>query len=361
MSLLELRTQIEALDEQVLHLLNQRAGLAMEVGHVKAGLGQPPFVPGREVQVLERIQRLNVGPLPATAIRAIYQEIISSCRNLEHPVTVAYLGPAATWSHLAARQQFGETAQYEPLYSIAEVFAAVETGRQDFGLAPVENSTAGAVGDTLDALAETSLTICAEVLFQIHFSLVSKEADLSDIQRVYSLPIAAEQCRRWLNHHLPHAEIRDAPGDASSTAHAAQKAAAEPHSAAIANRAAAEAYGLESLFDRIEDTASNTTRFFVLGKNGNEPSGRDKTSLMFAVPHRPGSWNTALRGLEKNGVNLTMINSRPTKQMPWEYVFFVDVQGHAREERLAAAMAEMKLQCAFLRILGSYAEAGERG
>lgn len=361
MSLQELRTKIEAVDEQILKLLNERAGLAMEVGHVKAGLGQPPFVPGREVQVLERIQKLNGGPLPRTALRAIYQEIISSCRNLEQPVTVAYLGPAATWSHLAARQQFGETAHYEPVHSIAEVFAAVETCRQDFGLVPVENSTAGAVGDTLDALAETSLTVCAEVLYQIHFSLISTETELSNIRRVYSLPIAAEQCRRWLAHHLPHAEIKDAPGDASSTAHAAQLAAAEPHSAAIANRAAADAYGLKALFDRIEDTACNTTRFFVLGRNQNEPSGRDKTSLMFAVPHRPGSLNTALKCLEKNGVNLTMINSRPTKQMPWEYVFFVDVQGHAREEGLAASLAEMKLQCAFLRILGSYAEPGDRG
>ena len=357
MTLQELRTQIDAIDDQVLTLLNQRARLAVDVGHLKAVHGRPPFVPAREIQLLADLERQNKGPLSPACVRAIFREIISACRNMEHPVSVAYLGPAATWSHLAARQQFGESAEYDPVRTISDVFAAVETSRQDFGVVPIENSTAGTVGDTLDSFVRTSLTVVAEIYYQIHFALLSRETDLSHIQRVYSLPIATDQCRRWLTDNLSHAKIVDVSGDGSSTARAAQVAAAEPHSAAIASRMAGEMYHLNTLFDRIEDSAYNQTRFLVMGHHGNDPSGRDKTSLMFAVPHVPGSLNAALDCLEQHSINLTMINSRPTKQMPWEYVFFIDVQGHAQEQALSAALAEMKTRCAFLRILGSYPEA----
>ncbi|MCA1597075.1 MAG: prephenate dehydratase [Chloroflexi bacterium] len=251
-------------------------------------------------------------------------------------------------------QQFGDSATYEPVRSFADVFAAVETSRQDFGVVPVENSTAGSVGETLDNFAQTSLTVCAEILYQIHFALLSKETDLKSIKRVYSLPIAAEQCRRWLAAHLPDARVVDASGDASSTARAAQLAAEDPGSAAIAGRIAAEIYGLNILQERIEDSAHNRTRFFVLGHHGGEPSGRDKTSIMFAVAHRPGALSSVLECLEQNQLNMTMINSRPTKLMPWEYVFFVDVQGHAAEEPLSSALKVMSGRCAFLRVLGSY-------
>ena len=353
MSLSELRIRIDAIDEQVLDLLSQRANLALDIGHLKAAQGKPAFVPGREMQLLERIEQLRKGPLSGTAVRAIYREIISACRNLERPSSVAYLGPEATWSHLAARQQFGSSAIYEPVRSIGDVFAAVETRRHDYGLVPVENSTAGSVPDTLDNFMKTSLKVCGEVLYQINFALLSRETDLSKVRRIYSLPIATEQCRRWLTDHLP-----DIPVDVvTSTAHAAHMAAQEDGAAAIASPLAGEIHGLNTLMDRIEDSARNQTRFLVLGHDGTDPSGRDKTSILFAVPHQPGSLHTVLECLKEQNINMTFITSRPTRQMQWEYVFFIDVQGHADEPALKKALDAMHTRCAFMQVLGSYPEA----
>jgi len=352
MTIQDIRSKIDSIDEQVLKLLNQRARLALEIGHLKAVDGRVPFVPAREIQLLERLQSLNKGPLPPTAVRAVYREIISACRNLERPISIAYWGPPATQTHLAAIQQFGESADYEPVRTIADVFNAVETSRQDFGVVPVENSTAGSVQDTLDHFSDTSLTICAEVLLPVHFALLTTEESLAEIKRIYSIPIAVEQCRGWLADHLPNVEIIDA----APTSRAAQLASEEPNAAAIAGRLAAEIYQLNILYDRIEDSAHNTTRFLVIGHHSPDPSGRDKTSIMFAAPHRPGGLNAVLNCLQAHNINLTMINSRPTRRMPWEYLFYVDVQGHSQDPGLKEALDAMRSRCDFLRILGSYPE-----
>jgi chorismate mutase / prephenate dehydratase len=353
MTIDELRERIDVIDGEILSLLNQRARCAVDIGHIKATHGRAPFVPAREIRLLQRLEEMNRGPLAPRSVRSIFREIISACLNLERPISIAYLGPPATQTQIAAHQQFGASAEYVPTRSIADVFAAVETSRQDFGVVPVENSTAGSVPDTLDNFVETPLTIVAEVLLPIHFSLLSRETELGKIKRVFSIPIATEQCRRWLDSNLPEVEIVDSP----ATARAAQQASEEDGAAAIASRAAADLYGLTVLHDRIEDNCHNTTRFLVLGHHGSEPSGRDKTSLMFAVSHQPGRLNAALECLEQYRINLTMINSRPTKRMPWEYVFFVDIQGHTQDENVKAALDAMRERSAFTKVLGSYPEA----
>jgi chorismate mutase/prephenate dehydratase len=296
---------------------------------------------------------LNKGPLEATAVRAVYREIISACIALEKPLSVAFLGPEGTFSHLASIARFGTSSHFVPVDSITEVFAQVERSHCDYGIVPVENSWAGVVPETLDTFMNSNLRVVSEVFQPITHNLLSHSASLEQIKRLYYHFQPLAQCRQWLRNHLPHVEEIEA----SSTAKSAELAAQDRESAAIATYLAAERYGVPILCEHIEDNPSNNTRFLVLGYNEPEPTGRDKTSLMFSVHNRAGELVHALNAFEKYDVNMTMIESRPTKVAAWQYVFYIDVQGHTRDVPVTKAINLLKEQALFVRVLGSYPEA----
>ncbi len=352
MNIDELRRKIDVLDEQVLSLLAERARLAQVVGKAKGESNAAAFVPSRERQILERMNSLNPGPLPREAIRAIYEQIMAACRALESPLAAGYLGPEGTFSHLAASRKFGLGASLLPFSRVDEVFAAVEKGQTNFGVVPVENSIAGVERTTLDRFIVSGVKICGELYVEVEHHLLSTTA-LAEIKRVYSHPQPLEQCRGWLQANLPGVDLVEV----SSTARAAQLAAAEPASAAIATELAASLYHLPAVASHLQDRPDNRTRFLIIGREDAQPSGKDKTSLMFSVSHRAGTLWRSLGVLERHGINMTMIESRPTKQTPWEYVFFVDVQGHSAEPPLASALEELTGQTLFLKVLGAYPEA----
>lgn len=355
----ELRGEIDELDLRILDLVNQRAERAQEIGRLKSRSGReneparPIYVPGREKAVFARLLRHNAGPLESAAIRNIYREIISACRALEKPIRVAYYGPPATYTHIAAIQKFGGSSRFLPRRTIREVIQAVETEQADYGVVPVENSTAGVVESTLDVFTQTDVKIVSEVFVPIHHNLMSKADRLDALERLYSHPQATAQCRGWLSVHLPRVEIVEA----TSTAQGATQTAQDTASATIASRAAADEYGLNILAENIEDNPRNRTRFLVVGTNRPERTGHDKTSLMFSVKHEAGALYRALAAFERHDISMTMIESRPTKQTPWEYLFFIDVQGYASDPPLAAALAELERHSLFARVLGSYPEA----
>jgi chorismate mutase / prephenate dehydratase len=353
MSLPEWRKEIDKIDEQVIQLLNRRAELAQQIGHAKSSSRSHYFTPEREYIVFKRLLSLNKGPLEASAIRAIYREVISACLALEKPLSVSFLGPEGTFSHLASIAKFGTSSQFLPVSSIAEVFAQVERNTADYGIVPVENSWAGVVPETLDTFMNSNLRVVSEVYQPITHNLLTRCESLEQVKRLYShfQPIA--QCRQWLKNHLPGVEEIEA----SSTVKAAEMAAQDAESAAIATTLASEKVGLPILCEHIEDNPSNRTRFLVLGYNEPEPTGRDKTSLMFSVHNRAGELVHALNAFEKYDVNLTMIESRPTKAAAWQYVFYIDVQGHTKDDSIAKAIALLKQQSLFVRVLGSYPEA----
>jgi len=347
-----LRWSLDQVDDELVKLLNRRAELAQRIGALKETLDSAPFVPARERAVLDRVQSTNRGPLPDEAIRGIYQQIIAACRNLEKPVTVSYLGPEFSNCHQAAVQRFGTTAVLLPADSIGEIIDMVEHGKANYGVAPIENSTEGVVRETLDGLYRSTLSIADELNVPIQHSLWGC-GRLDEVIQVHSHPQALAQCRNWILHHLPRAQMM-ATG---STSRAAEQAVGHPEIAAICNPLAGEQYGLTRLADRIEDSPYNRTRFCVVGPARSEPSGRDKTSIVFSVKHQAGALNRILTVLERHHINMSLIESRPTKDMPWEYVFYVDFQGHRNEERVIAALDELQEQCMFLRVLGSYPEA----
>ncbi|HZO89989.1 MAG TPA: prephenate dehydratase [Chthonomonadaceae bacterium] len=353
MSLPEWRKEIDKIDEQVIQLLNRRAELAQQIGHAKSSARSHYFTPEREHTVFKRLLSLNKGPLDSGAIRAIYREIISACRALEKPLAVAFLGPEGTFSHLASIARFGNSSQFMPVESIAEVFAQVERSHCDYGVVPVENSWAGVVPETLDTFMSSNLRVVSEVYQPITHNLLTHCQTLGEIKRLYSHFQPLAQCRQWLRNHLPNVgEI-----EASSTSRAAEMAAQDAESAAIATTLAAERYGLPILCEHIEDNPTNRTRFLVLGYNEPEPTGKDKTSLMFSVHNRAGELVHALNAFEKYDVNLTMIESRPTKVEPWQYVFYIDVQGHIKDTSVWKAINLLKEHSLFVRVLGSYPEA----
>ncbi len=353
MSINDLRKEIDAVDQQVLELLNKRAGLALEIGRHKQKTNRSYFAPERERQVLGKLDAANKGPLPNSAVRAIYREIISASRALEKPLTVAYWGPPATNTHMASIQKFGSSSAFVPMDSIPDVFSEVERERADYGVIPIENSTEGVINHTLDTFLSTSMKICSEVYLPITHNLLSRASSLEEVRRIYSIPVASAQCRNWLRANMPNVEIVDV----STTAKGAQLCAEEPDSAAIATALAAEVYGLGLLVEHIEDNPQNRTRFLVVGFNEPQPSGKDKTSIMFSVSHKAGSLFRAMSAFEKYDINLTMIESRPTKLTPWEYVFFVDVQGHIKDVAVQKALAALGEHALFVTVLGSYPEA----
>lgn len=346
----ELRSEIDKTDNQLVELLNRRAMLATEVGRLKANQNGEFHVPGRERAVYQHVTSLNSGPLPEGAIRSIFREIMSACLALESPLKVAYLGPRATFSHLATMQQFGVSASLEPQKSIPAVFEEVEKGKAQYGVVPVENSTEGVISHTLDMFVDSQLLICAEIIFDIHHDLLSRTGRMEDIRKVYSHPQPLAQCRHWLEENLPTATLVDV----ASTAVAAQIVSEDYTAAAIASELAASLYDLKVVRSRIEDQINNVTRFLVVSRKPAEPSGNDKTSILFSVKDQPGILYRMLEPFARRDVNLSKIESRPVKTKAWEYIFFLDISGHISEQPVSSAIEELRSFCQFLKVLGSY-------
>lgn len=350
MNLNELRKEIDAIDEQVVNLLNRRASIAQEIGHHKSKSKLHHYTPEREQSVYKRLSALNTGPLPPEAIRAIYREIISAARALEKPLTIAYLGPPGTFSHQAVITKFGSSCEFHATENIPDIFAQVERGSCDYGVVPVENSLSGVIPETLDTFMQTNLRIVSELFVPIVHNVATRAETIEEVKRIYSKTQPFEQSRQWLRSHMPHAELVEV----SSTAKAAERAASEPDSAALCPALAAEMNSLPILVEHTEDNPNNRTRFLVLGYNEPEPTGRDKTSVMFSVHNRSGELFRAMAAFEKYDVNLTMIESRPAKVAAWDYIFYIDVQGHLRDANVAKAVNLLKEHALFVTILGSY-------
>lgn len=349
MNLDDIRARIDALDAQILKLLNERAQCAIDIGDIKRSTDAVFYVPEREKAVFDRLRKTNTGPLPEQAVKAIYREVISSIRALEKQITVAFLGPADTFSHMAAMRVFGATAEYHPLATLSDIFTEVERKRIDYGIVPVESSMGGGVHDTLDRFIASDLKIVNEVLMQIHQNLLAN-CSMGEIKRVYSKDNAFVQCRNWLRANLPNAELIDT----SSTAEAARRAHGEPETAAIASALAATTYGVDILVARIEDSPNNYTRFFVIGNQLAQPTGKDKTSILISVKDRPGALYSLLLPFYENNLNLTRIESRPSRKKAWEYVFFIDLLGHVQEPAVGHVLDKVAEYCNDIKILGSY-------
>ncbi len=346
-----LRGRIDEVDDRILVLVNERAGLAARIGELKGGA--PVYRPEREAQVLRRLRGANSGPLPGEAVDRLFSEVISACRAVEDALSVAYLGPRGTFSEEAAGKRFGSSVRGLPSATIDEVFRLVEARQAGHGVVPVENSTEGAVGRTLDLLLGTAARVCGEVALPVHQCLMSRDADMERIDRVYGHGQSLAQCQGWLEQHLPKAE-RVA---VVSNAEAARVAAEAVHTASLGSRAAAPLYGLNVLARNIEDNPNNTTRFVVIGHESVPPSGRDKTSLVMAAANRPGAMHALLAPFARHGVSMTRLESRPSRTGIWEYVFFVDIEGHERDPRVSVALGELREVAAFLKVLGSFPSA----
>ena len=352
-SLDHLRSKIDSIDDQIVGLLNERSRVVLEVGRLKSVNNQEFHVPGRERQIQERLQQENPGPFPNDALRSVYREIISACLALESPMKVAFLGPKATFSHLATMQQFGLSAELVPLKSIPAVFEEVEKGKALYGVVPVENSTEGVVSHTLDMFVDSSLKITAEIQLEIHHDLLSRTGRLEDIRKVYSHPQPLAQCRQWLEDNLPGVPLVDV----ASTATAAQIASDDYTSAAIASELAASLYDLKVVRSRIEDQINNFTRFLVIARKECDRTGSDKTSVLFSVKDEPGILCRMLEPFAKRSINLSKIESRPYKKKAWEYIFFLDLFGHSSDPEVSDALKELKECCQFIKVLGSYPRA----
>ncbi len=350
-----IRQRIDALDKELQALLNERASLAQEVARVKLEAGDDAlfYRPEREAQVLRAVKERNQGPLPAEEVARLFREVMSACLALERPMTVAYLGPEGTFSHEAALKHFGHSMLGSPLPALDEVFREVEAGSADYAVVPVENSTEGAVNYTLDLMLATPLRICGEVELRIHDHLMSKVTELTGIKRVYSHAQSLAQCREWLDSNLPMAE-RIA---VSSNAEAARLATEDSEAAAIAGISAAEIYALPVLARTIEDKPDNTTRFLVLGHCEVPPSGEDKTALLVSTRNKPGALSKLLEPLARHGISMSRIESRPSRQGMWDYVFFLEIEGHKSEEHIVQALKELESEASLYKILGSFPKA----
>lgn len=352
MDLHELRQKIDALDDRLIALLNERADLVHAVGELKRAEGLEIYAPEREETLLRALTAKNAaqgGRLPATGLRAIYREIMSASLALEKDLAIAYLGPPATWTHQAARAKFGASVRYSPQSSIADVFDAVARGRADYGVVPIENSTEGAVNHTLDVFIESELRICAQIVLKIENHLLAP-GERTAIQRLYSHPQVFGQCRNWLRANFPRAELIEV----SSTSRAGELAKEAADAGALGGGMVAELHGLNVLERAVQDQPNNATRFLVIGGRDCPPTGQDKTSLMFGVSDEAGALLTALEPFREAKVSLSKIESRPSKRRPWEYVFFVDAQGHAQDAPMVKALDALNKRCSFLKILGSY-------
>ena len=353
----ELRKEIDAIDEEILRLLNQRAKLAKRAGEIKKSMGLEVHVPEREREIINRIIRLNKElygeEFPTEAVVHIYREIISACLSLEKELKIAYLGPKATFTHQAALEYFGFSAHYVPVSTIGDVFREVETGRVDYGVVPVENTTEGVVNYTLDMFLESDLKIVGEVVIPIKLNLLSTASGLENIKTVYSHRHALAQCKEWLRKNLPQASLIET----ESTAKACELVMELEDAGAIASEVAAYTYHLNILAENIQDNPNNYTRFLVIGKRWMKPTGKDKTSIIFAVKDEAGALYKALESFYRYGVNLTKIVSRPSKKKVWDYVFFVDLEGHTEEENVKKALELLQERSQMVKVLGSYPKA----
>ncbi len=354
MSLDELRKRIDKLDDQLVKLLNERAQVVEEIGKLKNKTAKPIYAPDREKEILEKIIKANKGPLPDKCLVSIWRELMSGSFVLERPLRIGYLGPDGSFSHTAAMLKFGQSVEYESLISVRSMFAEVSKGHCDLGLVPIENSTGGGVIETLDALIDSDVKICAEVLMAIHHSLLAS-CSLEEVEKIYSKPEVFAQCRNWLSATFKEAQTIPV----ASTAKAAQMAAAEPAAAAIGSRVAAELYGLRIICENIEDITNNITRFLVISKEDAKTTGEDKTAILFSTAHKAGALVDVLAVFKKYNINLTNIESRPSMKREWEYYFFVDFIGHRTEEQVQKGLEEARKHCLQLSILGSFPRATE--
>ena len=355
--LLEIRDRIDALDDEMLALISKRAECAEEVGKVKREAGETDlwfYRPEREAQILNRMIKDNKGPLANERITAIYREVISSCLALEQQIKVAFLGPEGTFSQEASKKHFGQAVETVPVGSIGQVFKEVEKGTVDYGVVPIENSTEGVISYTLDVFMNSPLKISGEVKLRIHQNLMvnadTSEDDWKNVARIYSHQQSLAQCREWLDNNLPNAERIPV----SSNTEAARQTMEDRNSAAIAGVLAAETYGLKITQSNIEDNKDNTTRFLVIGKQDVPPCGMDKTTLMISAKNRAGALYHLLAPLAANGLDMTRIESRPSRNANWEYYFFMDIDGHIQEENVAKALKELEEEAELVRVLGSY-------
>jgi chorismate mutase/prephenate dehydratase len=344
------RRKIDHIDAKIIELLNERARTSLEIRKIKKRLKRGAFTPHREREVYKNVLRRSKGPLTAESLKAIYREIMSASLALDKPLTIAYLGPEATFTHIAALKKFGESVHYLECPSIADVFTEVERGRADYGVVPIENSTEGAVNHTLDMFINSELKICSEAYLSIEHNLLSKQNRVSAIRKVYSHEQVFAQCRIWLEKNIPRAKLVPY----ASTSIAALAASKDKGSAAIASELAAERYGLKIIARSIEDAAHNITRFLIIGKEEQQPSQDDRTSILFSVKDKVGVLHDTLVPFKKNRINLTKIESRPSRLKAWEYYFFVDLAGHCKDKKVKKALAELGKHCAYLKVLGSY-------
>jgi len=351
MRLTNLRRKIDNIDKRIISLLNKRASVAKKVGRLKSHAGKTVYVPDREAEIYKNILKESKGPLSHSALKAIYREIMSGSLALEKSLTIAYLGPEATFTHIAAIKKFGSQVEYSSCNSITEVFRAVELSRSDYGVVPVENSIEGAINHTLDMFIDSDLKICSEILLNISHNLIAR-CGIGAVKKVYSNPQVFGQCRLWLDSHLQGVELIEV----STTSRAAEIASREKYACAIASTLAAEKYRLKVLARDIEDAASNITRFLVIGQHAPSPTKKDKTSVMFSGKDRVGTLHDMLAPFKRNKVSLSKIESRPSKRKAWEYYFFADMIGHYQDANVKKALKELEKQCTVLKVLGSYPE-----
>ena len=344
-----LRSAIDDLDTKIVALINERAAKAMKIGALKAKDGMKPYSSSRELQVYKKVAAQNAGPLKDDAFKAIYREIMSATIALERPTRVAFFGQHGTFTHLAARTKFGASVEYIPTRDMREVFSCVSRGEADYGLVPIENSTEGGVNQSIDMFADTKLKIASEIYLPIHHHLLCK-GKLEEITLIYSHPQPFAQCRQWLQGHLAGIEKREV----GSTAEAAERASHDPRVAAVAGSLAAEIYGVPIVAEHIEDSPYNITRFFVIAERMAERTGKDKTSVVISIKDEPGALRRLLKAFDDNKINLTRIESRPSKRRAWEYNFYLDIEGHVQDEQVMRTLRELEAKVRHLEVLGSY-------
>jgi chorismate mutase/prephenate dehydratase len=349
MTLAKLRHQINNIDKKIVNLLNLRAKVILGIAELKKKTGRGIYAPSREREVLDNIRSASRGLIPLENLEAIYREIMSCSLSLEKPLKIAYLGPEATFTHSAALKKFGSQVEYISCNTITDIFAEVERDNADYGVVPIENSIEGAVSHTLDMLVDSDLKICAQLVLDVSHNLLAK-CPKNKIKRVYSNPQVFGQCRIWLQENLAQVDLIDV----SSTSRAAQIASRQKDSACIASLLAAKVYNLKVIAKDIEDIAHNVTRFLVISKTDAEPTGIDKTSIIFSIKDRVGALHDMLVPFKKYKLNLTKIESRPSKRKAWDYYFFVDLEGHRQDKNVKKALTELDNRCKFLKILGSY-------
>lgn len=333
----------------MVHALNERTRLALEIGKIKLEKGSEIYAPDRESQVYSKLEKISSPVLPGRALKAIYREVMSAALTLEKPLKIAYLGPEATFTHLASLSKFGSSVEYVPCANISDVFLEVEKREADYGVVPIENTTEGVVSHTMDMFADSDLKVCSEIVYEVSHNLMSN-SQLQDIKRLYSHPQVFAQCRRWLERHLPRMELIETP----STTQAAKRASEEAGAAALASKLAAALYNLTLLAEGIEDSPHNRTRFLVISRQYAGPTGKDKTSLMVSIKDKVGALFQLLEPLRRHKINMTKIESRPSKKKAWEYYFYIDLEGHIQDKKVKMAVEQIEKRARFLKILGSY-------